>query len=80
MSDWIEHDGTGMPVDGDTLVLVKFRDWDEDKKPTVASYWHNENHRFSNWCHAGLRRHPAEIVAYRIVSDTLLTNPPALPE
>lgn len=26
MSEWIEHDGKGMPVGGDTLVTVHLRD------------------------------------------------------
>ncbi len=69
-SEWIEHDGKGMPVPDDTLVLCRFRDGtDEEQKgspPVRASYWHDDYLDYSNWFHAP-RPCGAEIVAYRVV-------------
>ena len=71
MGEWIEHDGKGMPVDGDTLVLVKFRDssphYSVDGSERKASFWHHDNPKFSNWSNLDA---PADIIAYRIVSST----------
>ena len=50
-SEWIEHDGKGMPVDGDVLVAVRFKDGEPgfDDSPIPASYWHNYEALASNW-------------------------------
>jgi hypothetical protein len=37
MSEWIEHDGKGIPVDGETLVLVRFWGGEESIVPNRAS-------------------------------------------
>ncbi len=64
---WIEHDGKGMPVDGDTLVICKFRDGDEEKdgEEWAAKFWHSSDPALSNWVHIYGRN--AEIVAYKVV-------------
>lgn len=36
---WIKHNGNGMPVDGETEVLVRFRDGTESRIPYSASEW-----------------------------------------
>lgn len=56
MSEWIEHDGSGCPVAGNTLVHVKFRGR-TDTARFLAKYL--------SWVHNDLR---SDIVAYRIVS------------
>lgn len=68
MSEWIEHDGKGMPVDGDKLVEVRQRDGWESGRPVKASYWTISH---DNWTHDHSRQ-AYDIVAYR-VQDT----PPA---
>lgn len=69
-SEWIEHDGKDMPVDGKTLVLCRFRDGTDEEAegdpPTLASYWHDDDLECSNWFH-GNSQCGAEIVAYRVV-------------
>lgn len=68
MNTWIEHDGSGMPVDGETLVNVKFRDGtdDLDYDPIPAKLWGTGNF-VSNWAQFG-EPCEADIVAYRVVS------------
>ena len=72
MSDWIEHDGKGMPIDGEIRVHVKFRDGSESYReyPWLARMWG------SNWEHYP-DHHEADIVAYRIIAnpDSTLTPP-----
>ncbi|NNH59480.1 hypothetical protein HLI01_22355 [Rhizobium laguerreae] len=36
MSEWIEHDGKGMPVPAETLVLVRFWGGEETSVPNQA--------------------------------------------
>jgi len=75
MSEWIEHDGKGMPVDGDTLVYVRFADGWEDERdafgndlsPDKAKVWGSGPS--SNWVWGEQRPIHLEIVAYRIVSQ-----------
>lgn len=71
MSEWIEHDGKDMPVPGDTRVIVRFRDGEQEDEgdDSPASYWHfNEIFTVgSNWVWCG-EPHNSNIVAYRIVS------------
>lgn len=35
MSEWIKHDGKGMPVDGDTRVDVR---WADEERPDALGY------------------------------------------
>lgn len=41
MSEWIDHDGKGMPVDGDTIVSIRIRSGEETpaKWNTRAKDW-----------------------------------------
>lgn len=68
---WIKHDGKGMPVDGDVLVLCRFRDGEDEVsfgwKPSKASYWHHSCKGLSNWVHE--LPSSADIIAYRIVEE-----------
>lgn len=62
LSEWIEHDGKGIPVDADQPVFVKFASgWkDEHLGHSQASYWEWEWERVGTpW--------PSDIVAYRVV-------------
>lgn len=69
MSDWIEHDGGDMPVPGDTLVYVKFRDGTDDvqcRKPVSAGWWDSYGAPdVSNWSSP----EAAGIVAYKVVKS-----------
>lgn len=70
-SEWIEHDGKGMPVDSKVLVDVKFRDGAEDCYDRTAGFWHDfETEDHSNW--VSDQRSPCsdDIVAYRIHTPT----------
>ncbi len=62
--EWIEHDGKGMPVDGDVLVHVKFAvgGSDEDCEPQTAMWWNHEE----NWID---HQDPFSITHYRIVKE-----------
>lgn len=65
MTEWIEHDGKGMPVDGKTKVYVKFAQGDTDEHnryPQTALFWQTG---IDSWGSSALHR----IVAYRVVSD-----------
>ncbi|MDR9813085.1 hypothetical protein [Rhizobium hidalgonense] len=57
-----------MPIPGDTVVLVKFRDrsphYHTSGSERPASSWHHEARWLSNWHHDGTG---ADIIAYRIV-------------
>lgn len=64
MSDWVEHDGEGMPVAGDTPVHVKTRDgWtDSNLDPSPAEEWiwaWNNKYRDGD----------DDIIGYRIYGD-----------
>ena len=67
MSEWIEHDGKGMPVSPDTKVIVRFRDGDEETEDLAATAASWGAGRGSNWSH----EFPggSDIVAYHIVSQ-----------
>lgn len=68
MSNWIEHDGKGMPVDGETLVHVRFPDGYEDTvstegealQPSPANYWS------TSWSWTNTTPLNVEIIAYRV--------------
>lgn len=77
MSEWIEHDGKGMPVDGETLVYAKFADGYSDnprlRNPIPASYWHEPLWEqkglyadSSNWVWPENGPRDSHIVAYMI--------------
>jgi hypothetical protein len=75
---WIEHDGKGIPVSPETLVLVRFRDgsphYDKLGTQRPASKWHSNIRALSNWIHDG---HGGDIVAYRVLDaepDFTTTN------
>lgn len=68
-SEWIEHDGKGMPVDGETIVRVRWGDGCEeplDNANWTAAAWH-EPETSSNWtCHE--YSPDVAIVAYQIAT------------
>lgn len=66
-SEWIEHDGKGMPVDGETVVFVKFGDGGEDWRHNKASFWHDGNPRYSFWVWNHDRPGSLEIEAYSLL-------------
>jgi hypothetical protein len=73
VSEWIEHDGGGMPVPGDTHVEVKFRDG--DILTGQAGYWDSEGDDGTNW--RFVKSDPDfDIVAYRIISNPDSTPTP----
>ncbi|MDX1222723.1 hypothetical protein GOL85_13420 [Sinorhizobium medicae] len=63
--EWIEHDGKGMPVDGETPVVLRFRDG--DMRIGKAGHWHgcgegdDTQWVFSDW------DPDFDIVAYRVL-------------
>lgn len=63
MSDWIEHDGKEMPVPGDTVVDVRFRDGTEmhDTYPCMSDSW---KHIWGD----------ADIIAYRLSEVPPITS------
>lgn len=64
MSDWIEHDGKGMPVDVDATVSLLFRDG--DVRTGRAGFWNDDGSaECSNWVW-GDAETEIDIVAYRI--------------
>lgn len=69
-TDWIEHDGKGMPVEGDTFVLVKTK-LGKEKEPNFigndfdkASYWDGDEDYENYW----LSSTPNRITHYKIVT------------
>lgn len=74
MSEWIEHDGKGMPVPGDTQVELRFRDG--DTRTGTAGFWDDGGDDGTQW--RFLASDPDfDIVAYRIITnpDSSLTPP-----
>lgn len=68
MSEWIKHNGKGMPVSAETMVSVKLRGGFEDHGAVPAGYWHCETSSSnSNWRHYDDRMRDYDIIAYRIV-------------
>lgn len=61
---WTNHDGKDMPIAGNTLVEVKFRDGDVNGA-LEADAWHSDEPSLSNWIHSGEHN---DIIRYRIVS------------
>ena len=75
MSEWIEHDGSGCPMDREAFVTVRFRDGSEDDG-MEAAVWTDETltHRLPNgrdfWRWDPISNeahHENDIIAYRIV-------------
>lgn len=62
---FIEHDGKGMPVDGKTLVHVRFVDGREDKDAMMASWWSPIAGSRDHWTRSG---HDADITHYSVVT------------
>lgn len=68
MSEWIEHDGKGMPVSVNTFVNVKFTDGSgPEMSPMPAGVWHRIGGTPSCWSHD---RGAAHIIAYRLFPTT----------
>lgn len=68
MTDWIEHDGSGMPVPGDTLVYARHSNGFDDsfcKNPTQADYWHEEGYG-SSW--VNYSNDEPYITSYKVVT------------
>ncbi|MEI3803139.1 hypothetical protein V6R85_01335 [Agrobacterium sp. CCNWLW32] len=42
VSDWIEHDGSGMPVGDDVLVQVRFRGLEHKETRVIPAHWYSE--------------------------------------
>jgi len=67
-TDWIEHDGKGLPVPGDTLVLVKYRNGvGTGSRPPSRAYRWGHGEVDSNWNH----EYPtgSDIIAYKVVEQ-----------
>ena len=60
---WIEHDGKGMPVGGETRVQVRYEDGIESSE-LPARFCHSKQKRFDDWSRSKGSRH---IIAYRVV-------------
>lgn len=68
MTDWIDHDGKGMPVDGEEFVDVKFRDGDTFGAFVEARIWHSTDatHQDEDSCWLFSDKHDdSDIVAYK---------------
>ena len=65
ISDWIDHDGNGMPVHPETRVTVRFRDGMAERvdQANKALFWGGDEVG-SNWNHTSPCS--ADIVAYRV--------------
>jgi hypothetical protein len=61
-TEWQPHDGTGMPVDGFTLVTVRFRN-DRIDKGFRANWYAGWAGTHDHWAREGGDR---DIVAYRV--------------
>lgn len=64
MTDWIEHDGRSVPVDGECFVLVRFRDGFEER---LGEEW-KAKHWTTQWFHYPVDEPENDIVAYKVVS------------
>ncbi len=72
VNGWRDHDGSGMPVDPDAMVLVRNRDGEESELPTMASEWgpsapegiDPQRMARSWWIHHG---EDYDIVAYKVI-------------
>lgn len=72
-AEWIQHDGSQMPVPSSEIVQCRFRDGEEEADGfQTAAFW-NGMGVDSNW-KWGPRKTPDDIIAYRIVSPQHFTN------
>lgn len=63
-ADYTLHDGKSMPLAGDTLVKVKFRDGRGPALATKADWWDGTGSAHSCWIHDGSN---SDIIAYRVI-------------
>lgn len=68
---WIEHDGSGMPVDGETKVEVRYKYGGEQK--ALAGNW-------VGWDWLEGPNYDGNITHYRLVGDDPPADPPASPD
>lgn len=70
--EWIAHDGKGMPVAGDVMVLCRFADGTDEEldglEPLNASFWNGNDPNDSNWI-AGTVVKSHEITHYKVVAS-----------
>ena len=64
--EWIEHDGKGMPVDGEAVVDVMFPDG-EVVTAHKAGFWDYSDRNSSNWVVPQWGNSGSRIIAYRVV-------------
>lgn len=64
VNGWVEHDGKGMPVDGDTIVAIRCRDGVEAMSYPASDFL-GDKHGFKGdwWRNQGLG---VDIVAYKV--------------
>lgn len=67
MAEFTKHDGKGIPVSGNALVLVRFRNGEDEERsgmrPSYASFWTaGDNWTFDE------QPHDYDIVEYCVVS------------
>lgn len=77
-SEWIEHDGSGMPVSANTLVYVTFGDNSTDEnsyngvqlEPGEAGFWRTleDDNDYGNWVWDDEGTSGASIIAYKIAT------------
>ena len=66
-SEWIEHDGNGMPIDGSAIVDIKFRSLIEPEyKGFKASHWAGRGPEDDCWLFSKLSPEN-DITHYRVV-------------
>ncbi len=71
VNGWRDHDGSGMPVDPDVMVLVRTQDGEESEIPITAAEW-GQAPEFENpigegrswWIHHG---EDYDIIAYKVI-------------
>lgn len=64
---WVEHDGSGMPVPGDTRLIVRFRDGveEEEHQSSRAEFWYDDELNGNAWV---WDNRESDIIAYRVVN------------
>lgn len=70
--EWIKHDGKGMPVAGDVMVLCRFADGSDDElaglPPLTASFWDSFYPGISNnWIASEVHANDA-ITEYKVIA------------
>lgn len=64
VNGWIEHDGKGMPVDGDTIVAIRCRDGVEFMSHPASDFLGDGNGSKGDWWKK--RFLDVDIVAYKV--------------